>query len=175
MLNMAVLEVLRHVQIMEYRSSGDDTFGQLVYTKAFEIGGVELFSESVIGRVRRHHPIVQFEGEVAVAKIGLKQVTLAAHVQHFLRCEIREQFVDIVSLALGNKELTGTDIEEADAYLVLSEVDTSDKGVLFLLEGCIGIAHAGSNQLRDATFHEFLREFRVFELVTNSDAQSCTD
>ena len=79
-LNMAVLEVLRHVEIMEYRTSSDDTFWQLVDTKALEIGGVELFGESVVSRVRRHHPIVQFEGEVAVTEIGLKQVALAAHV-----------------------------------------------------------------------------------------------
>ena len=45
------------------------------------------------------------------------------------------------------------------------ELHGSHPCVFFLLQRGVGVTHTGSNQLGNPAFHQFLRQFRVFQLV----------
>ena len=46
--------------------------------------------------------------------------------------------------------------------------------VLFLREGSVRVADAGSDEFGHAAFDQFLCQFGIFQLVTYRYAQSCT-
>ena len=47
--------------------------------------------------------------------------------------------------------------------------------VLFIVEHIVVDGHTGGNQLRDPTFHQFLGQFRVFQLVADGHPLARTD
>ena len=57
---------------------------------------------------------------------------MSTQVQHFLGCEVRQQFVDIVAVALSGYKLSCGDIEKSDTYLMLIKMQTGNPVILFL-------------------------------------------
>ena len=93
-------------------------------------------------------------------------------MQHLLRPEVREQFVDIIAVSLAGEELTRRDIEERHADQMLVEMQARHPVVLLLRERRVRITDARRDELRDTALDEFLRQFGILQLVAYRDAQT---
>ena len=86
-------------------------------------------------------------------------------MQHLFGGKVRQQFVDIIAVALCCLELSGGDIEERYTDHMFIEMQTGYPVVLFLCEGGVRIADARCYEFGHTAFDEFLRQLRIFQLV----------
>ena len=173
MLNMTILQVLRSVEIVQDSTCCYHAFRQLLYAEALQVLHLKLLGQSIHRRIVSHHPVVQLKGEVFASKSRFKHLLLSAQIQYLFRRKVYQQFIDIIACALCNEELARRYIQEGNTHLAFAKVYTCQPGVLLLLQCSIRITHTRRNQLCHTTFHEFLSQFRVFQLVTDSHTQAC--
>ena len=100
---------------------------------------------------------------------------LAPFQQNLLGCEVGEQFFYIVVRALPHEELARRDIQEGYATGPFTEVDSREEVVLLIVKHIVAHCHTGCDQFRDAPFHQFLRELRIFQLVADGHASARPD
>ena len=96
---MPSLQVLGSVQVVQYRTCGYHALRQVIHTKALEVLHAELLHQALLCRLAGHHPVIELEGEVLIAKRLFHFALLAPDVQHLFRCEVHQQFVHIVRRA----------------------------------------------------------------------------
>ena len=104
--DMSRLQMLGHIEIMEYASGCYYAQWQFLYTKPFQTRGGELLAESVVSRLLGEHPVFEFEGEIFIAIEALKIRFGLAQEEHLFRLEIMQEFFDIRLRTLCNEELT---------------------------------------------------------------------
>ena len=96
--------------------------------------------------------------------------SLAAFEKNCFGLEVAQQFVDVIVVAFGRKELSRRNVEECDsARPVFPEMHAGQKVVFFVVEDIIVDRNAGRDQLGDTSFDQFLGEFRVFELFADGN------
>ena len=89
-------------------------------------------------------------------------------VQHLLRLERCKQLLNIVESALTGEKFSGRYVEKSHATLSLCHEHGSKEVVLLIVEHVVAHSHSGRDKFRNATLHERLCEFRVFQLVAYS-------
>ena len=104
---MTGLQVLGHIEVMQYTAGGDDSKWHLLHAEAFEVGGAKLLGEAVTGGIHGEHPVLQFEGEVTVGEGGFELLASAPHIEHLFGLQVHQQFIDIVGCALPHEKLAG--------------------------------------------------------------------
>ena len=87
--------------------------------------------------------------------------------------ETQEDAAELVTF--GGEELTGRYIKKGNSTGSLSEMDGSQEVILLIIQNVIIDRYTGGNQLGNTSFHQFLRQFRVFQLVTDSYTLSGTN
>ncbi len=172
---VANLRVLRLLQIDEDGTCGDNAVFQVLDAEALEILHPKVGREFLVSRVEEIDPVVHLVTEELAAEVALEHRFASPFVQHFLGGEAAQQFVDIVGRAFGHKKLTRRDVEQRHAARLLAEVDRRQEVVLLVRQHRVAHGHARRHQFGDAALHQFLCQFRVFELVADGHAFTCTN
>ena len=172
---MGYLRVERLLQILQDGSSSYHTTLQMVDTKAFERSHIKVLEELLMSRLLSKHPIVHLVGTETRAKVAFEVVATLSVVEYLLRLEVTHQLLHVVVGTLTRQELTCRDIEEADATGALAKVYCTKKVVLFVVEHRIAHCHTRCHQFRDTSLDEFLRQLRVFQLVTDGHSSASTN
>ena len=105
---------------MEYAPGRNNGVGQVLHAEAFQVARLELPCQSVVGRIGSEHPVLKAEGEEAGAEQFFKVLFSVAQEEYFFRGEGGEQFLQVLRIAFGGKELAGGDIKEGYSELIVS-------------------------------------------------------
>ena len=170
MLNMGVLGYL---QILQYGTCCHLSVLYLFHTKTFHIPHLEVMVEFLCGCLLCKYPVIHLIEAQTIAKhlFGLQFRT--PENKHLLRHEVGDEFFDIFVVALINKKLTSRDIEQRKSYSCLAVVYGAKEVVLLVVEHIVLHSHTRCNQFGDTSLHQFLGQFRVFELVADSNTSAC--
>ena len=87
---MANLCVLRHLKVLQYGTTGNNTALEMVNTKAFEVLHAEMFQQFLLGGLFGEYPVVELESEELTAEELFKLLLTVALKEHFLGREITE-------------------------------------------------------------------------------------
>ena len=128
-----------------------------------------------MGGLLSKHPVVEFEGDQTGSEIAFKVLAALTIVEHLLRLEVADEFLHIVVGSLARQELARRDIEESHTTGSLAKLDGTEEVVLLVIEHGILHSHTWRHQFRDASLHQLLRQLRIFQLVADGYAASCTD
>ena len=172
--DVSQLGVLGNVQVVQDGTAGDDGIVHARDAEAFQVLGLEMLEQTVVGRLDGEYPVLEVEGQVARREGGGKALAVAALDEHLLGREVDKQFVHILLVALGGEELTRADVEERHTDEFLAKVHRCQEVVLLAVEHRAAHDHTGRHQFGDAALHEFLGQFGVLELVTDGDALAGT-
>ena len=173
--NVADVCVLCLLQIEQHRTSRHHPILQVFHAITLQVLCAEVGQEFLAGRLVGVNPVVQFEGEELAAEIAFKHRPLAALEQHLLRPEVRQEFIHIVRRTLRTEELTRRDVEQSHATGRLAEMHRCQKVVLLRVQHIIRQSHTRCDQFRDAPLHQFLRQFRVLQLVADGHPLASPD
>ena len=169
---MANVRVLRHVEIAQDNACRHRGLFQVFHAEAFEVFHLEMLQQFLAGRVARECPVVHFKDKEARAE-HLREAGLAAALhQHLFRCKAAQEFVDIFCPPLCHEKLARRDVEQRHAHGRRAVVNGTEEIVFFRVEHIVCHRHARRYEFRDAALHEFLREFRVFQLVADGHAET---
>ena len=185
---MVDLRMLGNLQILHDGTAGDDTILEMLHTEAFQRLGLEVSQEFLHRSLLGENPIIEFEGTVFGTEVFLKIILSGTVVEHLFRHEVAHQFLYIIIGSLAGEELTGRNIEEANAAGSLTEVDGSQEIVLLVVEHVVAHCHTWSNEFGNATLHHLVHlaqsllalDFlafllRVFQLVAYGNSLSSPD
>ena len=170
---MCNLRVERLFQVLQNGTSGNDTTLKVVDAEPFQRPHLEVLEEFLVGCLFSKHPVVEFEGTESGAEIAFEVMASLSVVEHLLRLEVANEFLDVVVGAFTDEVFARRDIEEADAAGAFSEVYGTEEVVLLVVQHGVLHGNARSHQFGDASLDEFLRQLRVFQLVADGDASSC--
>ena len=135
----------------------------------------EMLKQLLSRTLLRKHPVVELESTPAIAEMLLKLRLHLPVVQHLLRLERCKQLLHIVESALASEKFSGRDVEKSHATLGLCHEHGSKEVVLLIVEHVVAHSHSGRDKFRNATLHERLCEFRVFQLVAYSHTFASPD
>ena len=162
--------VLGDVEIMQQGTRGYNTHFQVLYAESFQVFRPEMPQQPFGGRFFGENPVFELEGEISVSEMFFEYFSLAAFEKNFFGLEVTQQFIDVIVVAFGRKELSRRNVEECDsARPVFPEMHAGQKVVFFVVEDIIVDRNAGRDQLGDTSFDQFLGEFRVFELFADGN------
>ena len=99
----------------------------------------------------------------------------ALDVEHLLGRVVVDELIDVVVGAFSTEEFARRDVEQGDAAAVLVETYSRQEVVFACIEHVIAHREAWSDELGNAALHQFLGEFRVFELFAYSYTFTCPD
>ena len=133
MLNMARLQVLCGIQIMQYRTRGYHPLRQVVHAETFEVLHIKLLHQSLARRLASHHPIVQLKGEILIAKRFLKIAFLTAQIKHLFGREVHQEFIHIILGAFCHQVFARRYIQKGYTHRLFGPLHTSEPCVLALL------------------------------------------
>ena len=167
--------MLRHCQILQNSTGSNDTVLQMLHSETFQILRFKVFQQFLTGSRFCKYPVVQLEREELVTEITFKHQAFATLKKNLFRGKVIQQLVYIIKRSFCSKEFTGRNIEKGNSTGSLSEMNGSQKVILFIVQYIIIDRNTGSNQFGNATLHQLLRHFRVFQLVTDSDTLSGTN
>ena len=167
--------VQRLFQIVQHCTSSHNTILQVLHPVALQVLCAEMRQEFLPCRLIRVDPVIQLIGEELAAKVALKHGTLAPFKQHLLRRKVRQELLHIVRRALSTKELACRNVQQSHSTSRLAKMHRCQEIVLLHTQHVIRQSHTWCHQLRDASLHQFLRQFRIFQLVTNRHTLSRPD
>ena len=167
--------VLRLVEIRQDRSRRRDRRVQVVHAEALEIFHLKMFQHLGARRAFGKSPVVEFENEIASRKQLFEFPFLSALNEHLFRGKARQQFVDVLRVAFGHQVFARRNIEQRKSHIGRAEMHGSQKVVFPAREHIVSQRHPRCHQFGDASFHQFLGQFRVFELVADGHSISCPD
>ena len=147
----------------------------MVDAEAFEVFDVKVFQHLVARRNIGKSPVVEFKNKVFSNEEIVEFSLQSTFHKDFFGRKSREKFVDIFHISFGYKIFSGGNIQQRQSHIGCAEVDGSKEIVFFAGQYVVSQSHTGGHQFGDAAFDKLLGEFRVFELVTNGNAVSCTD
>ena len=81
----------------------------------------------------------------------------------------------MVCRPLSCEELARRDIKERHTAAAFAEMNCCQEVILLVVQHVIGHRHAWRHKFCDASLHQFLGEFRVFQLVANSHSPTRPD
>ena len=167
--------MLRHCQILQNSTGSNDAILQMLHSETFQILRFKVFQQLLTGSRFCKYPVVQLEREELITEITFKHQAFATFKKNLFRGKVIQQLVYIIKRSFCSKEFTGRNIEKGNSTGSLSEMNGSQKVILFIVQYIIIDRNTGSNQFGNATLHQLLRHFRVFQLVTDGDTFSGTN
>ena len=165
--DMTNLVVLRHLQILKNCTRSHDTVLEVFHPKTFQVLCLEMFQKLFAGRGFIEHPILQLECKELASEIPLKHAASTPFEQHFFRSEIVQQLIDVIKISFRGQKFTCRNIQKSYPTSRLSEMNGGQEIVFLVRKHIVVDGHTRCYQLRNATLHQFLGEFRVFQLVAN--------
>ncbi len=153
---------------IDHQSSGRaDTQREAVDREAFQRIHPELFFKPLHGRFINKGPLFYGGNIELFPEPFLDSFFVAAPHYDLFWIQRGEQGADVVQIALRDLELSGRDVQEGGAALILFEVQSADEIVFLLVKQLFVEGDAGGNEFRHAPLHKFLGEFRIFQLVAD--------
>ena len=76
--------MLRNIQVLQNGSGGYHPQLEVLHSKAFQVVGLEMFREPVVGRIGCEHPVFEFEYKVPGTETLFKPFAVGAFYQHLL-------------------------------------------------------------------------------------------
>ena len=153
---------------MQDSTRSNYTILQMFHTKTFQIFRLKMFQQFLTGSRFGKNPVVQFESEEFTSKVTLEHTTFAAFKEYFFGTKIIEQLIHIIERSLCRQEFTGRDIKKGNTTGRFAKMHCGKEIIFFIVENIIIDRHTRSNQFCNATFHQFLRHLRIFQLITDS-------
>ena len=172
---MAYLCVLCQFQILQNGPGGHDAAVQMGHAKAFQRLDTEMAQQLLLGRLFCIDPLIEHESNISGTKIFLKINFFVALVEHLLGLKVAQQFLYVVGSAFAQQKLTSRNVKKADTASCPSEVDRSQKVVLLVVQHIVAQGHTRRHQFGDATLHQLLRQFGVFQLIADGHALAGPD
>ena len=148
---------------------------QMIYAESLQVLHLEMLQQFLFGRLVGKHPVVQLKGKELRSEIAFKVVLTRSVKQYLLRLEVAQQLLHIVVSALTSQELTRGNIQESHTTSRFPEVNGRQEVILLVVQYVIAHGHTRSNQFCDSPLHQFLGEFRIFQLVTYRHSLTCSD
>ena len=173
--DMPDLCMLCHRQILQDSAGSDNTILQMLHPEAFQVFGLKVLQQFLAGSSFSKDPVIQFESKELAAEVTFEHQAFAPFKKNLFRSEIIQQFVYIVEGTFRSEKLTGRYIQKSNSTGSLSEVNGSQEVIFFIIQYIVIDRDTGSNQFGDTSFHQFLRQFRVFQLVADSYTLSGTN
>ena len=167
------MRVLRLLQIIEYGTRSDYAVGQMIYSKSFQRFRSEMFQEFLSCTLFCKHPLVHLECDVTATEPSFILLSFVTIIQHLFRRETSQQFINIIISAFACQKFTCRNIQEGHTTGTLSEMHRCQKVVLLVVQYIVAHRNTRCHQFRDAAFDKFLRQLRIFQLVTDSYATTC--
>ena len=168
--DVADVGVVSIVKVVENGAGGRERRRHVIHAIAFEIFHLEMFAEPLKASLLIEHPVLQLEGEKARTEEALKLLFRASQDQHLFGLQVGEELVDGVDAAFGHDKFARRDVEQRKSAQSVAEVEGGEKVVFLAGKHVIAQGHTRRDQLGDASLHEFLGEFGVFELVADGNA-----
>ena len=128
--DVARLRVLRDFQITHHGACCDNGRFQMLHAEALEVVDGEVLAEFFFRRGLIEGPVFKLEDEELAPEETFESLAHSPHDEHFLRREVRQEFVNIFRGAFCHKEFSRGDVEKGDTHTVFAEVD-SGKEVVF--------------------------------------------
>ena len=160
----------------------------MLHSEPFQRFRAEVLQELLPRVLLGEHPVVELEYGQLVAEILLEVLAPCLVVEHLLWREVANELLHVVVSALSGEELSGGNVEEADAACRLAEVHCREKVVLLVVEHVVAHGYARRDEFRNAALHHLVhfREpllalyhgpflLRVFQLVAYRHALSRPD
>ena len=172
---MGNLRVLCLLQILQDGSRGHHPIVQVVYSEAFQVFHVEVFQQFRACRLLGEHPVVEFEHAVTGAEHLLEVAASLPVVEHFFGLEVSQQLLHIVESTLPCHKLACRDVEESHSHRCLTKMYGREEVVFLVVQHIVAHGHTRCHQLGNTPFHQFLGQFRVFQLVADSHSPTRPD
>ena len=166
--DVAYLRVLRQDEVLQDGTRSDDAVGEVFYPKSFEVFHFEVLQQLLAGGGFGENPVIQFIGEELAAEVPFEHRALAPLEQHFLGGEVVQQLVHIVGLTLRSQKFTGRYVQEShSANVALAEVHGCQEVVFLVVQHIVVDRDTGGHQFSNASLHQLLGQFGVFQLVAD--------
>ena len=162
--------MLSNIQILKDGPRCNDSILQMFDAETFQVLGLEMLQQLIICCGLGEHPVIHLVHAIASTEVRFKDSTFSTLVQHFFRIKVTQEFVDIVERAFRRQELSCRNIQESNATSTLAEMYGCQEVILLVWKNRVTDCHTRCPQLGDTAFHQFLRQFRVFQLVTDGHA-----
>ena len=165
---MSYLCMLRNLKVLQNGTTSYHTIMQMIHTESLQVLYREMMQEFLACRLLCEHPIIEFKGEYLIPEKLFEFLLLCTVKENFLGLEIAQQFFHVIIGALTGEKLTRRDIQKGNSTGSFSEVDSREEVILLVIQHIITHGHTRCYELCDTAFHQFLSQFRVFQLVTDS-------
>ncbi len=86
-----------------------------IHSKSFERRGAEMFYQPFSSGICSVNPVIQLKHTAFMRYILLAELARAMHSEQFLGSYVGYQFVYVILIALGAKELSGGKIKKGDS------------------------------------------------------------
>ena len=173
--DMPYLRVLCLLQILQDGPRSNHAALQMIYAKALQVLYAEVLQQLLTRCLVSIYPVVELEGKEAVAKLLFEVLLTTPFEEHFLGLKVTQKLLHIVSCTLACQELASRDIEEGHTKGRFAEMHAGQEVVLLVIQHVIRHSHTWRHQLRDASLHQFLRQFWVLQLIADSHTLACSD
>ena len=174
--DMRHIVVLCKFKVVEYRSRSRNGTAHTLHAKAFERRDREVRFQFAVINLVGENPIFEAVDIVSRAESRHKTLLQATLIDNLLWSKRGEQLFDIAVIALGNRELASSEVEERHARSRLTEIDRCEVVVFALLDNIVFEYHAWCNHLDNTAFNDaFLNGFRIFELFAYSHTLASTN
>ena len=173
---MRHIVVLCKFEIVEYRSRSRNGTAHTLHAKTFERWHRKVGFQLAIIDLVGEYPIFEAVDIVARAKSRHKTLLQATLIDNLFGCKRREQLLDVAVIALGNRELARSQIEECHARSRLAEIDRCKVVIFTLLDNIVFEYYSWRNHLDNTSLnnHTFLYRFWIFELLADCHTLAST-
>ena len=146
----------------------------MVHTVTLQVLHLKVRQEFVHGGLLGEDPVFEFESKEARSEVAFKHRFASTLKQHLLRREVSKELVNIVGRSLCRKELACRYVEKRHSARRLAEMHSRKEVIFLVVKHVVAHRHTRCDKFGDTSLHEFLRQFRIFELVADSHTSACT-
>ena len=90
-----------------------------------------------------------------------KTLLAASLIDNLLWCKVRDEFLNISIITLGNKELARSNIKKSNTRLLLTKTYRGKVYILLILNKILVQSNTRRNKLNNTTLNKTLNGFRI--------------
>ena len=158
---MCNLLMLSKFEVVENRSCSSNTLIHTLYTKSTKRVCAKLSAELIKIYLIREDPLLQTICIVFCSESISKSLLKAPLIYNLLRCKARNHLLDILIIALRNKELARSDVEESYTGSLLTKTYGSKIVVLLILYKVFAQRNSRSNKFNHSALNKTLYRLRI--------------
>ena len=171
---MTDLRMLRHNEILQNSTRSYNTVLEVFYTETFQVLHFKVLQQFFSGSCLCKYPVFQLKCEELTSEIPLEHATFTTLEKYFFRRKVIQQLIYIVKRTFRRKKFTCRYIQKSDTTCTFTQMDGCQEIVFTVIQYIVIDRYPRSHQFRNTSFHQLLRQFRIFQLVTYSHTLSCT-